>query len=85
MRPTDWSELPLSLKAEDVASVLGVSRSTVHRLIASGRLSAVRLSERRILVSKDALMEFMGASAVYASAASDQVHGVTLRPLQALD
>ena len=62
IRPASWSDLPLALRADEVAAVLGVSRSTVHRLIAAGRLRAVRLSERRLLVSKDVLMKFMGAS-----------------------
>lgn len=62
MRPTSWSELPLALRADEVATVLGVSRSTVHRLIAADQLRAVRVSERRLLVSKDALRDFMGDS-----------------------
>jgi excisionase family DNA binding protein len=48
------AERPL-LTVPEVATELGVSTRHVYRLIAEGRLPAVRLSERRLRVPRAAL------------------------------
>ncbi len=48
------AERPL-LTVPEVATKLGVSRQHAYRLIAEGRLPAVRLSERRLRVPQEAL------------------------------
>jgi excisionase family DNA binding protein len=51
---TSVAERPL-LTVHQVADELGVSRQHVYRLIAEGRLPAVRLSERRLRIPRPAL------------------------------
>lgn len=51
---------PLLLRPEDVARVLGVSRTTVFELIRAGRLRSVKIGHLR-RVSANALAEFVAA------------------------
>lgn len=46
----------------DVQRVLGIGRNPTYDLIASGRLPSVRVTERRIIVTKFALEAFLGIS-----------------------
>jgi len=43
----------------EVAKILRVRKNFVYELIYTGRLIAVRLSERRFRVTEEALQEFM--------------------------
>ncbi len=43
----------------EVAKILRVRKNFVYELIYTGRLNAVRLSERRFRVTEEALQEFM--------------------------
>lgn len=49
---------PLAYSVKDAASVLGVSRSTVYELIASGELRSTKLGSRR-LIRREALMSLL--------------------------
>lgn len=44
---------------QEVKNVLGCSIATVDALIRSGRLKAIRLSPRRIVISRQALEAFL--------------------------
>lgn len=44
---------------QEVKGVLGCSIATVDALIRSGRLKAIRLSPRRIVISRQALEAFL--------------------------
>ncbi len=44
---------------QEVKDVLGCSIATVDALIRSGRLKAIRLSPRRIVISRQALESFL--------------------------
>lgn len=44
----------------DVQRILGIGRNPTYDLIASGRLQSVRVTERRIIVTKNALEAFLG-------------------------
>ena len=44
---------------QEVKDVLGCSIATVDALIRSGRLKAIRLSPRRIVISRQALEAFL--------------------------
>jgi excisionase family DNA binding protein len=59
-RYQDWDDVPLALTVDDVGAVLGISRSAVHRLIRRGGIRAVRISQRRLVVSKDEIRRFLG-------------------------
>ena len=51
------------LSLQDIAEELGISDRTVRRWVASGRLPAVRPSERVIRVKAEDLDAFLGTSA----------------------
>ncbi len=59
LAPTTWDEVALSNSLEQAGAVLGVSRSAVYRLIRAGKLEAVKVSERRLVVPKAALQRFL--------------------------
>jgi excisionase family DNA binding protein len=48
------------LNARDVQHILGIGRNATYELIASGRLPSVRVTRRRIVVTKKALEAFLG-------------------------
>ena len=51
------------LTPREVQRVLGIGRNTTYELIASGRLPSVRVTARRIVVTKKALEVFLGLPA----------------------
>jgi excisionase family DNA binding protein len=51
----------LTLSVEHAARLIGVSRSTVYRLVRDGELRAIRVG-RRVLILKKPLMEMLGAT-----------------------
>ena len=57
-------DYPPTLTYEEVAHRAGVSKSTVGRLVRSGRLAAVRFGPRSIRVSEHALERFMQAGGI---------------------
>ncbi|MEW5953288.1 MAG: helix-turn-helix domain-containing protein [Bacillota bacterium] len=44
--------------APEVAKILRIKKGYVYELIATGRLHAIKLSERRIRIPKNAILEF---------------------------
>lgn len=48
------------LSVRDVQHILGIGRNATYELIASGRLRSVRVTARRIVVTKKALEAFLG-------------------------
>ncbi len=48
------------LSVRDVQRILGVGHNATYELIASGRLPSVRVTRRRIVVTKVALEAFLG-------------------------
>lgn len=53
-------EEALTLSVEHAARLIGVSRSTVYRLVRDGELRAIRVG-RRVLILKKPLMEMLEA------------------------
>lgn len=45
--------------APEIAKMLRIRKGFVYELVQQGRLRAVRLSERRVRVSEEALQEFL--------------------------
>lgn len=45
--------------APEVAKMLRVRKAYVYELVAQGRLRALKLSERRLRISEEALREFL--------------------------
>lgn len=48
------------LSVREVQRILGIGRNAAYELIASGRLPSVRITRRRIVVTKLALEAFLG-------------------------
>jgi excisionase family DNA binding protein len=48
------------LSVHEVQQILGIGRNATYDLIASGRLPSVRVTARRIIVTKKALEAFLG-------------------------
>lgn len=55
---TSYDQLPIALTAEDVAQVLGVSRSNAYTLMRSRGFPTLRVG-KRMMVPKDKLFEWM--------------------------
>ena len=56
--PNDLSDGPLLLSIKNAAEQLAISRSILYELIGTGEIKHLRIG-RRILISRDALREFI--------------------------
>ena len=54
----DLSDLPMTLRVEDLMPILGIGRNTAYELIRSGQIRSVRIG-RQIRIPRDALLEFL--------------------------
>jgi excisionase family DNA binding protein len=52
----------LSYKPAEAARLLGVDQRTVRRLVAAGKLAAIRPSSGLTLISRQALYDFLGVT-----------------------
>lgn len=53
------------LTVRDVAELLGYSTDSVYRMIKSGRLPAVRFSERKTIIKRSVLKQVLAPSSRY--------------------
>jgi excisionase family DNA binding protein len=67
-KTTNWHDLPVMLTAADVARVLGLSKPTTYELFARDDFPSVRVSERRLIVGKDKLQQWLDGQAGVTSA-----------------
>lgn len=54
----DLSDLPMTLRAEDLMPILGIGRNTAYELIRSGQIRSIRIG-RQIRIPRDALLDFL--------------------------
>lgn len=54
----DLSDLPMTLRVEDLMPILGIGRNTAYELICSGQIRSIRIG-RQIRIPRDALLEFL--------------------------
>lgn len=47
--------------APEVAQILRVKKAYIYELVATGRLKAIRLSERRLRIPEEAIKEYLEA------------------------
>lgn len=59
---TNIEELPLTLKAEEAAKVLRISKSKVYELAQSESFPAIRIG-KRVVIPRDNLIQWMNAQA----------------------
>jgi len=53
----------LTMTVEQAADALGISRATAYTLVHTGRLPAIRISDRRIIIPKKAISELLASAA----------------------
>ena len=61
--PITLADLGDILTPADVQRFLGIGRNATYELLASGRLQSVRITPRRLIVTKRALEAFLGLAA----------------------
>ena len=54
----DLSDLPMTLREEDLMPILCIGRNTAYQLIRSGQIRSVRIG-RQIRIPREALLEFL--------------------------
>ena len=59
---TSYEQLPLTLCADDISTVLGISREGAYRLLRSSDFPTVRLG-KRMFTTKEAFIEWMHTAA----------------------
>jgi len=52
----------LTMTVEEAGEALGISRATAYMLANTGKLPAIRISERRLIVPKKALDELLASA-----------------------
>jgi excisionase family DNA binding protein len=55
----DWDQVPVVCTVEEARHVLGVSRETMYRLIRSGEVPSQKVGERRRVILKTVLREYL--------------------------
>mgnify|MGYP000392719849 CR=1 FL=1 len=54
----DLHELPMTLRMEDLMTILGIGRNTAYELIHSGQIRSIRIG-RQIRIPREALLDFL--------------------------
>jgi len=52
----------LTMTVESASKALGISRATAYMLVNTGRLPAIRISDRRIIIPKKAISELLASA-----------------------
>ena len=52
----------LTMTVEEAGEAIGISRATAYMLANTGRLPAIRISDRRLVVPRKALQEFLDSA-----------------------
>ena len=53
-----FEELPLTLRVEDLMSILGIGRNTAYELVRSGKIRSIRIG-RQLRIPKDAIQDYL--------------------------
>ena len=56
------TDLPLVLNVDDLVEILGIARGTAYDLVRAGRIRSIRVSEKRLLIPKEAVIEFLASA-----------------------
>lgn len=59
----EWENLPLSLKLDQVAEVLGISRKVAYDLARQPGFPVVRIGEKRLIVPRELLRNWLQKNA----------------------
>lgn len=53
-----YDELPLTLRVENLTSILDIGRNTAYELVRCGTIRSIRIG-RQLRIPKDALVEYL--------------------------
>lgn len=53
-----YDELPLTLRVEDLTSILDIGRNTAYELVRCGKIRSIRIG-RQLRIPKDALQDYL--------------------------
>ena len=53
-----YDELPLTLRVEDLTSILDIGRNTAYELVRSGKIRSIRIG-RQLRIPKDAIQDYL--------------------------
>ena len=53
-----FDELPLTLRVEDLMSILGIGRNTAYELVRSRKIRSIRIW-RQLRIPKDAIQDYL--------------------------
>ena len=53
-----FDDLPLTLRVEDLMSILGIGRNTAYELVRSGQIRSVKIG-RQIRIPKDSVIKYL--------------------------
>ena len=53
-----YDELPLTLRVEDLMSILDIGRNTAYELVRCGTIRSIRIG-KQLRIPKDALVEYL--------------------------
>lgn len=53
-----YDELPLTLRVEDLTSILDIGRNTAYELVRCGTIRSIRIG-KQLRIPKDALVEYL--------------------------
>ena len=59
MTSIQYAEIKYMLTVQETAKILGVSVHTIYRLINSGDLSAVKISQRRTMIKAEEIEKYI--------------------------
>lgn len=54
------SEMPITLRVEELMAILHVGRNTAYELVRSGKIRSIKVG-RQLRIPRDAVAEFIGA------------------------
>jgi len=52
------NDLPITLKVEDLMSILKIGRNTAYELIRSGKIKSIKIG-KQLRIPRDALIEYL--------------------------
>ena len=55
-----YDELPLTLRVEDLTSILDIGRNTAYELVRCGTIRSIRIG-KQLRIPKDALVEYLSS------------------------
>jgi len=55
-----FDELPLTLRVEDLTSILDIGRNTAYELVRCGKIRSIRIG-KQLRIPKDALVEYLSS------------------------